>query len=205
MFSKDYHVYKGGEANEENRYMWMNKEGDWRSGRAYIDVENFHLKTEGEPNNPDDEKRGQVLWHSEFQDTPHFDQHVSWSKGCHERFLGFFDGYESDDDDYYFDQVGPHGRKLFNKFLIKFSSNTSVKIRPGKTRNGVNFRPGLNLTLKVFSKGTAVRKVTKDWVEKRDDEGEVIGGHWHYAHHDQGEAERGGGEAGGGAERSDES
>ncbi|GMI35191.1 hypothetical protein TrCOL_g6722 [Triparma columacea] len=184
-FSKDYNIYKGSEASEENRYMWMNKEGDWWSGKAQIDIENFHLKTNGEPNNPDDEKRGQVMWHAEFIDTPHFEQHLSWSKGCHERFLGFFDGYESDEDDYYFDQVAPHNRKLFNKFLIKFSCNTSVRIRPGKTRDGVNHRPGLDLVLKVFSKGTAVRKVTREWVRERNEEGEVTGGHWRYHHHDQ--------------------
>eukprot|EP00520_Triparma_pacifica_P006987 CAMPEP_0118672374 /NCGR_PEP_ID=MMETSP0785-20121206/22506_1 /TAXON_ID=91992 /ORGANISM="Bolidomonas pacifica, Strain CCMP 1866" /LENGTH=474 /DNA_ID=CAMNT_0006567331 /DNA_START=939 /DNA_END=2360 /DNA_ORIENTATION=- len=186
MFSKDYNIYKGDEADEEHRYMWMNKEGDWWSGQARIDIENFHLKTDGEPNNPDDEKRGQVLWRSKFTDTPQFQQHLSWSKGCHERFLGFFDGYESDEDDYYYDQVSPNSSRLFNKFLIKFSCHTSVKIAPGKTNKGVNFRPGLDLTLRVFSKGTAVRKVTRHWVQERDPEtNEVTGGHWNYNCHDR--------------------
>ncbi|GMH71351.1 hypothetical protein TrST_g3335 [Triparma strigata] len=185
MFSKDYNVYHGtDEPSEDNRQLWMNKEGDWWTGKAYIDIENFHLKTEGEPNNPDDEKRGQVLWHSQFIDTPHFEQHVSFGAGRHERFLGFFDGYDSDDDDEYYGRVS-HSGQFWNKFIVKFSCRTSAKISPGKTKKGVSFRPGIDLTLNVFSKGTAVRIVTRTWEEDRDEEGNVTGHHWAYHNHDQ--------------------
>ena len=184
MFSNDYNVFKGDQPSEDQRYLWMNKEGSWTSGRAYINIENFHLKTDGEPSNANDEGRGQILWRADFTDKPHFEQHVSWAKGCHERFLGFYDGYESDEDDHYFDRASPVGVKLFNKFLVKFSCQTSATIKPGKTKKGVNLRPGLLLKLKVFAKGTAVRKITRTWTTERDDEGTVTGGHWSYQHHD---------------------
>ena len=184
MFSKDYNVYHGREVSEEKRQLWMNKEGSWTTGQASIDIENFHLKTDGEPNNPKDEKRGQVLWHAEFRDRPHFDQHVCWSQGRHERFLGFFDGYDSDDDDTYYNRIPQHSGKFFNKFIVKFSCRTSARIRPGKTGKGVNFRPGLDLTLKVFCKGTAVRVTTRTWTARRDEEGNVIGHYWVYNNHD---------------------
>ena len=185
MFSQDYNVFHGQVADESARQLWMNKEGSWYSGQAYIDIENFHLTTMGAPNNPDDEKRGQVMWHAEFTDRPHFQQHVSFGQGRHERYLGFFDGYDSDDDDCYYDRVNYGGGRIFNKFIVKFSCQTHAKIRPGKTRNGVNFRPGLDLRLNVFSKGTAVRVTTRERVADRDEEGNVIGHHWRYVNHDE--------------------
>jgi len=197
MFSADYHCYQTPGfcgPDECNRQIWLNKAGSWKSGKAKIDVENFYRTTLGEPNDPNDDKIGQVMWGAEFVDTPSFQQHVSWGEGRHERYLGYFDGYDSDGDDQYFERAYPsyhshnthlRGRqvnhpRVYNKFLVKWSTNTYAKIRPGRCADGSQFRPGLDLVLHVFAKGTATRVTTKERVrvEHRDGEGNVVGHRW---------------------------
>ena len=182
MFSADYHCYKGNEASEDFRQLFINKTGGYP--KAMINIENFYRETNGQPTDPDDSKRGQILWHTEFADTPRFDQHLTWGKGRHQRQLGFFDGDDSDDDDEYFckthsdfqrgyNQPGDvsffkqrhgNGRRFYNKFMCKWSTRTHANLNPGANAEGVQFRPGCPLVLEVFAKGTATR-IVETWKE----------------------------------------
>ena len=56
---------------------------------------------------------------------------------------------------------------------------TMARINPGKTADGTNFRPGLDLRLHVFAKGTATRVTTKEVVRvaDRNGEGQITGHH----------------------------
>ena len=87
--SHDYLVFdptKGAELDDTTRFLFLNKSGDWWSGDARIDVENYIR------NDPERPKLGQMLWTAKFTDRPTFDQHLSWGHHRHERFFGFFDG-----------------------------------------------------------------------------------------------------------------
>ena len=162
MFCEDYLVYMAnrGELDDTTLYMFLNKTGNWMSSDARIDVENFIR------NDPENPKLGQVLWTARFTDSPHFEQHLSWGTRRHERFFGFFDGYNSDDDDGYWGRSHcPH--RYWNRFLVKWSVRTTVVITPG-AGDGARFGPpeAAACELRVFAKGTATnwvtRKVTRD-------------------------------------------
>ena len=138
MFSDDYLVHNmtndpNAECDESNRQLFLDKEGSWKSNKCTVEVANYHNSTLGKPVDPENDKKGQSMWKAAFDDCPRFDQHVSWGAGRHERMFGFFDGYESDDDSFYWNQSHkPPGREI-NRFLVKWSMNAKVKIAPGKT------------------------------------------------------------------------
>ena len=171
MFSDDYLVYKGGDAadgkvDETTRWMFLNKTGNWWSGDAKIELENYIRE------DPDHPKKGQVLWIATFTDRPHFEQHLSWGHHRHPRFFGFFDEYDSDDDEGYWDRSHYPGR-CFNRFMIKWSLSTTVTIAPGDT--GARFGPPdmATVELRVFAKGTATRWITRRIVRHQDEDGNV--------------------------------
>jgi hypothetical protein len=58
-----------------------------------------------------------------------------------------------------------------NRFLVKWSTRTKADITPGRTPDGMNFRPGLDLRLHVFAKGTATRVVKRVRTTYTDEEG----------------------------------
>ena len=171
MFSDDYLVYKGGDAaegkvDETTRWMFLNKTGNWWSGDAKIELENYIRE------DPDHPKKGQVLWIATFTDRPHFEQHLSWGHHRHPRFFGFFDEYDSDDDEGYWDRSHYPGR-CFNRFMIKWSLSTTVTIAPGDT--GARFGPPdmATVELRVFAKGTATRWIKRRIVRHQDEDGNV--------------------------------
>ena len=124
MFSKDYIVHNctdSEETDETTRQLFLNKEGSWFSGAATMEVENYHRTVLDQPVDPEDGKKGQTMWGAKFEDSPRFKQHLTWGQGRHERMLGFFDGYESDDDDFYWNRGGNRSRegREVNRFMVK--------------------------------------------------------------------------------------
>ena len=71
MFNKDYEVYRE-EVGEHNRWLFLNRQGKgFMDPTGYIDLENYVRI------NPEDKKKGQVLWKLKYNEKPHFDMGVT--------------------------------------------------------------------------------------------------------------------------------
>jgi len=67
MFNKDYQVYRDA-VDENNRWLFINREGKgFFDPTGFIDLENYTRI------DPENKKKGQVLWKLKYNEKPHFD------------------------------------------------------------------------------------------------------------------------------------
>jgi hypothetical protein len=66
MFNKDYEVYRDA-VDENNRWLFINREGKgFFDPTGFIDLENYTRI------DPENKKKGQVLWKLKYNEKPHF-------------------------------------------------------------------------------------------------------------------------------------
>ena len=141
MFNKDYEVYRD-EVGPNNRWLFLNREGKgFFDPTGYIDLENY---TRIDPN---DKKKGQVLWKAKYNEKPHY--HMGMTLG---------DDSEDDGDDNpmvrnvtnMFQQVMNHiGNDRF--YTMKWRTFSEAKLKSVKT-------PGGAYSVKIKAKGYCTRK-----------------------------------------------
>ena len=134
---QDYEVYRT-EVADNQRWLFLNKEGKAFSDKAYIDLENY-VRTD-----PENEKKGEVLWRAKYDEHPHFKQEYNSDSSS--------DGFSSDG-------FRPSRRKLQMKW----------KVETKGTIKSVKY-PGQEFKIKVKAKGTAQRIVRL----RRNEEGELV-------------------------------
>jgi len=184
--SRDFGIYKGDtipdskEDKTEKMWMWFNKENDVNDPRlGVVDLENFDRPAE-EPKG-----KGKTIWSAKFAERPRYEMDRYFQGGqrrAEGRFFGFgifASGYESDDDDHYFQHpfcsrhqnswgrinamwqdhlilqhhVGWHEEKAVGpKVMTKFKLETQAVVTPGTAAAG---RTGTYI-LECFAKGTAI-------------------------------------------------
>lgn len=166
-WSRDYAIYKGDrmpESKEERvqqMWMWFNKT-IINSNKSIIDLENFRRGLLGESKELKD--KGQTLWRATFSDRPRFEYHqkLKGQQATFNPFRGFNnDGYESPDEDYYFNHRRNQSRGIgtgdfVGSIVTKWSLNTQAIITGGDTDRTKNTVGNEEMTLHVFSKGTVV-------------------------------------------------
>jgi len=173
-FSRDCQAFKGlGEAEEANRWLFLNKSGSTWGGNCKMAVENFIREK------PDNPKEGQILWEADFVDSPYFQQYLRVPDSAKFGVMlnelggalgGFGMGMGFQDDDYYYNHGGGWSRDYVCTLFINWTLNTHAKMRT-ETRQGY----GCDLKLGVFASGTAVARYyeVEEHHEERDDEGNV--------------------------------
>lgn len=187
--SRDYGIYKGSsvpdskEDKTEKMWMWFNKENDANDPRlGVVDLENFDRPAE-EPKG-----KGKTIWSAKFAERPRYEMDRYFQGGQRkQRFFGYgifamggSMGYESDDDDHYFNHTfcsrhqsswgrrnaqawedyrilqNPVGwkeeRATGPKVMTKYKLETQAVITPGTAPGG---RSGTYI-LECFAKGTAI-------------------------------------------------
>jgi len=154
MFNKDYEVYRD-EVGPNNRWLFLNRVGKGLfDPTGYIDLENY---TRIDPN---DKKKGQVLWKAKYNEKPHY--HMGMTLG---------DDSEDDGDDNpmvrnvtnMFQQVMNHiGNDRF--YTMKWRTFSEAKLKSVKT-------PGGAYSVKIKAKGYCTRlvRITYRQVEGRSE------------------------------------
>ena len=154
MFNKDYEVYRD-EVGPNNRWLFLNRVGKgFFDPTGYIDLENY---TRIDPN---DKKKGQVLWKLKYNEKPHFD-------------MGMSLGADSEDDG----DDNPNVRTVTNMFKqmmqqmqmgenrfysMKWRTFSEAKLKSVKT-------PGGAYSVKIKAKGYCTRQVSVHYT--RDEQG----------------------------------
>ena len=150
MFNKDYEVYRD-EVGEHNRWLFLNRQGKgFMDPTGYIDLENYVRI------NPEDKKKGQVLWKLKYNEKPHFDMGVT------------LDDSESDGEGHaevddlldLFGRMINAGDERF--YQMKFRTFSEAKLRSVKN-------PGGDFLVKIKAKGFVTRQVKITWT--KDEEG----------------------------------
>ena len=139
-YTQDYEVYRE-EVADNQRWLFLNKEGKAFSDKAYIDLENYVR------NDPENEKKGEVLWRAKYDESPDFKQAYNSDSSS--------DGFSSDG-------FVPSRRKL----QMKWKLETKATIKSVKYK-------GQEFKIKVKAKGTAQRIVRFH----RNEEGELVKTH----------------------------
>ena len=150
MFNKDYEVYRE-EVGEHNRWLFLNRQGKgFMDPTGYIDLENYVRI------NPEDKKKGQVLWKLKYNEAPHFDMGAT------------LDDSESDGEGHaeVDDLLTMFGRMLNagdeRFYQMKFRTFSEAKLRSVKN-------PGGDFLVKIKAKGFVTRQVKITWT--KDEEG----------------------------------
>jgi hypothetical protein len=143
MFNKDYEVYRDGVA-PENRWLFLNREGKGLfDPTGYIDLENY---TRIDPNN---KKKGQVLWKLKYNEKPHFQMGMS---------LGADSEDDGDDNpnvrnvtDMFKRMMQQTGENRF--YSMKWRTFSEAKLKSVKT-------PGGSYSVKIKAKGYCTRQIS---------------------------------------------
>ena len=105
---QDYEVFRD-EVADNQRWLFLNKEGKAFSDKAYIDLENY-IRTD-----PENEKKGEVLWRAKYDEHPDFKQQYQSDSSS--------DGFSSDG-------FRPSRRKLEMKWKLETKATIkSVKYK----------------------------------------------------------------------------
>jgi len=162
MMSKDWDAYKGEEAASiDQKWLFLNKEGNggWFSGADYMELDLENFKRGSDPDNP---KKGEVLWKCTYNPKPGFSR-----SGLEKASSSVFDlnnylpswlsGVEmtNPENEAYFERAGWRSGSMYDSnynFIQKWQMETEAKILPGK--RGLGFEGGFKLL--VFAMGTAI-------------------------------------------------
>jgi len=186
FWGRDYSIHEGtkypssSDEAKNTMWLWLNKRDGSSPQEVFIDVENFVR------NKPDNPKQGQVLYTARFNPHPTFDQFSRRVGTSFEAYLGFFnEGWPTNDDFYYLNnkahtsKLPAGGRRLEPQIVTKFRFNTQAILRDGDIGRAADIFQHQDVTLDIFSTGTAVTTFdeTEREVEDRNDKGEVTGRH----------------------------
>lgn len=142
MFNKDYEVYRDA-VDANNRWLFLNRAGKgFFDPTAYIDLENY---TRIDPN---DKKKGQVLWKLKYNEKPSFQMGMS---------LGADSEDDGDGNPAVSGMLGMFNTMMNmgdNRFYsMKWRTFSEAKIRSVKV-------PGGEFAVKIKAKGYVTRQVT---------------------------------------------
>ena len=142
MFNKDYEVYRES-VDPNNRWLFLNRVSKgFFDPNGFIDLENY-VRID-----PNDKKKGQVLWKSKYNEKPHFDMGMT------------LDDSESDGESNStvkntfamllgrFQQTGDH-----RFYHMKWRTFSEAKLKSVKIPGGV-------YDVKIKAKGYCTREVT---------------------------------------------
>jgi hypothetical protein len=151
MFNKDYEVYRDA-VDVNNRWLFVNRSGKGMfDPTGYIDLENYVRI------NPEDKKKGQVLWKAKYNERPSFQMGMSLgadseddgdSNGMVQSLTGMFS------------RMANTGNHRF--YSMKWRTFSEAKIRSVKT-------PGQEYSVKIKAKGYCTRTVNITY--ERDENG----------------------------------
>ena len=177
MFSRDYEAYRGPQASDQTRWLFLNKAGSKWGGECCIDVENYIRG--GVPENL---KKGQILWRAEFKDTPHFKQQlVTFGNPVTNLFMGFMGDMRHWNDHGHYMNHGHWASRDYNQtLLINWCMETEAVL-------STTSRPGVGhpLKLKVYACGTAIARyyqVHTPVYEDRNGQQVKVGERWQWEH-----------------------
>lgn len=143
MFNKDYEVFRDAVDYNNNRWLFVNRVGKgFFDTNGYIDLENY-VRID-----PNDKKKGQVLWKLKYNEKPHFDMGQT------------LDDSESDGESNPFvgNMYNAYLQRLMNRgdhrfYTMKWRTFSEAKLKSVKN-------PGGAYNVKIKAKGYCTREVT---------------------------------------------